>query len=72
MSVIRDALKHGHDISVCRDCAKAAGGIWPAGHLATQSVGLCRECERERPTCSLSDWSWPGRIGRKLAMRREI
>lgn len=71
MSVIADALKHGHDISICRECAVAAGGQWPAGHLATQYEGRCQSCDREAGLCSLSDWQWPGRAGRRLAMRRE-
>lgn len=72
MRVIADALKHGHDISVCGACARASGGKWPEGHVATQYEGRCRECDEVKPLTSLSDWSWPRRSGRRLAMRREF
>lgn len=72
MGVIADALKHGHDISVCSDCAKISGGEWPSGHVATFYPGECRECGRQTILCSLSDWQWPGRVGRKMAVRREL
>jgi len=69
---IRDAVKHGHDVSVCRDCAIAAGAEWPSGHVATQWTGECRGCGRTTGCCSTTDWQWPGKAGRLMRARREI
>lgn len=72
MSVISDALKHGHDIYVCAACAEAEGGTWPKGHLATWSDGVCRQCDERKPRAALTDWQWPGRAGRMMRLRREL
>ena len=47
---------------ICADCAKRAGGVWPAGHVATVSMGDCDVCERREAVCSPGDWNWP--VGR--------
>ena len=70
-SVIHDAVRHGHDVSVCRECAIAAGGRWPVGHLATAWMGECRSCGEVKGVCATTDWEWPGRSGRIMQLRRE-
>jgi hypothetical protein len=45
--------------SVCGTCARAHGGVWPAGHLATWSGGRCDACNEETAVCGLNDCAWP-------------
>lgn len=72
MSVISDAVKHGHDISICGECARNARAQWPQGHVATFHEGECRECGKVTAVCATSDWDWSGKAGRLMRMRREI
>lgn len=71
--MLRDAVRRRESVSVCRDCAIAAGATWPDGHLATHFIGTCRGCGLETETCSTTDWDWPNnRGGRLMKQRREI
>lgn len=72
MSVISDALKHGHDIYACDDCIKAEGGVAPEGHLSSAHEGECRQCGKSTSLTPLTDWNWPGRAGRRMRIRREL
>ena len=45
--------------SICRDCAKEKGGVWPEGHVATQWYGNCDYCHKRKACCSIGDWNWP-------------
>lgn len=72
-NVIKNAVRHGHTISVCSECAMEAGGEWPEGHCATFWQGECRACGKVAAVCCTSDWNWPGKKGRKLTeARREV
>jgi hypothetical protein len=53
------------DSDVCHTCAHANGAVWPPGHLATVSVGVCGICGAEVAVCPASDWDWPDIKGRK-------
>lgn len=53
------------DGSICAGCAEAYGAVWPEGHVATCSVGVCVLCNEHVPTCAVSDWSWPQHRGKK-------
>lgn len=53
------------DGSICPECAKEQGGVWPDGHVATFSHGTCSVCEQEKTTCAVSDYSWPTYRGEK-------
>lgn len=44
--------------SICAECARAAGGRWMEGHAATQWVGTCEVCDKEKPCCAGRDWLW--------------
>lgn len=68
---ILDAVRFGHEISVCRDCAVEAGATWPSGHVATMWTGECRGCGKETACCATTDWHWPGKAGRLARARRE-
>ena len=63
MEIISDAIKHGHNISVCKSCAEMAGGKFPPGHVAATRQGECRACEFMRPLLFLSDWDFPSSPG---------
>jgi DNA-directed RNA polymerase subunit RPC12/RpoP len=69
MSVISDALKHGHDIYVCAECVKAEGGTAVEGHIASTHDGECRQCGRSTWLTPLTDWKWPGRM---TQLRRKL
>jgi hypothetical protein len=43
---------------VCEACAKANGGVWPEGHLATWCHDTCDACGRIDGVCGVSDWRW--------------
>ncbi|HEY8613378.1 MAG TPA: hypothetical protein VIL69_19110 [Roseomonas sp.] len=45
--------------SACQDCARANGGVWPAGHVATWSGGCCDACGQETAVRGVNDWTWP-------------
>lgn len=48
--------------TICSDCAKAHGAIWPKGHYATWWVGICDVCGKQPPNghgvCAVTDWKW--------------
>ena len=50
--------------SLCRDCAEAFGGEWPAGHVATMYQGTCCVCREKASLAAPSDWQL-GRDGVK-------
>jgi hypothetical protein len=50
--------------SVCDTCARANGGVWPEGHLATWGVDRCHACGQETAICGVNDWSWPAGLPR--------
>ena len=41
---------------ICRDCAKANGGEWPEGHVATCRKQVCEYCGVEDYLACVSDW----------------
>ena len=43
---------------ICTDCAEAAGGSMPAGHMATWTVQTCPVCETQKATTELDDFHW--------------
>jgi hypothetical protein len=55
------------DGSICGDCAKANGAVWPNGHVATWSEGICSVCKQTVVTCAISDWDWPDVKGKKAS-----
>jgi hypothetical protein len=55
------------DGSICGDCAKANGAVWPDGHVATWSEGTCSVCKQTVATCAVSDWDWPDVKGKKAS-----
>ena len=50
---------------ICSDCARALGGTWPDGHLATMHVGVCQccvaWCGAWKAMANVGDWDWPDR-----------
>ena len=50
----------GKDVyTICSECAKANGAMWPEGHCATFWSGKCQVCGQETSLCDVSDWNWP-------------
>jgi len=45
---------------ICGDCAEAAGGAWPEGHVATWHEGTCGMCHQPKMLTAFDDWTWPG------------
>ena len=43
---------------LCAECAKALGGTWPHGHVATVHNGVCTFCGRTRALAHHDDWNW--------------
>ena len=44
---------------VCEECALAAGGTMPDGHLATWHIGQCDACGRKRAITEPRDFRYP-------------
>jgi len=44
---------------ICFECARARGGVWPDGHVATISTGECPACKRKVSLASVGDYDWP-------------
>lgn len=50
----------GKDVySICTDCAKENGAVWPEVHCATFWTEKCDVCGKETSLCDVSDWNWP-------------
>lgn len=47
------------DGSICSNCAKKYGAIWPKCHCATFWSGQCYICRKETSCCAVSDYDWP-------------
>lgn len=45
--------------SICLECARSNGAVWPKGHVATFWAGKCDLCGKETSLCDVSDWNWP-------------
>jgi len=45
--------------TICWDCAKVNGAVWPDGHVATIWTGDCDVCGNTVAVCDVSDWNWP-------------
>lgn len=45
--------------SICPDCARENGAVWPEGHAATFWPGKCQVCGQDKGLCDVSDWNWP-------------
>jgi hypothetical protein len=45
--------------SICHDCAKANGAVWPECHCATFWPGECDVCHKPKSLCDVSDYNWP-------------
>lgn len=45
--------------AICTDCAQAAGGRMPSGHMATFWTDTCPVCERETSVAGLNDFCHP-------------
>jgi hypothetical protein len=41
---------------VCNDCAKAAGKVWPEGHIATFYPAVCGICGEKKTCTEPRDW----------------
>jgi len=41
---------------ICEDCARAIGGVWPEGHVATIHTGICDVCKKELRLAHVFDW----------------
>lgn len=44
---------------ICDECAKANGGCWPEGHVATFHNGICSWCRQEKGVTAPNDWGYP-------------
>ena len=49
--------------SICADCARQHGAIWPEWHAATFWPDICQACGQSKMLCDVSDWNWP--VGKK-------
>ena len=50
-----------HDLaSVCADCAKAHGAVWPEGHVCGWWYQACDVCGETKSCTAPRDWRWPG------------
>ena len=43
---------------ICTSCARAKGGQWPEGHVATMHAGICEYCGCEKSLTNIGDWDW--------------
>jgi len=41
---------------ICRTCAISLGGMWPEGHVATVTPGVCDNCGLSNGLAHVHDW----------------
>ena len=46
--------------SVCSECAKAHGAVWPEGHVCGWWYLACDVCGETKHCTAPRDWKWPG------------
>lgn len=58
-SRVLKAARSGNEAPVCEECARAAGGRMPPGHVCGWWIERCVDCGREREVTAMRDWVWP-------------